>query len=203
MSSAICQASEARSAHWLLDQARQLLAQRRLLEAARIYAQVVEQEPDCVEALGQLGSLLFRLGQHEAALASLQRAARLAPGWPKLHLLMGAVLRSLGRLQDSAACCEAAVRLGPEDADARYNLGLALQSLKRPAEAAESFRQAVKLRGDYVDAWAALGMALRQTGEHVGALEIFERVIELDPRCCDEIVRRWESFTGRQASREG
>ncbi len=29
------------------------------------------------------------------------------------------------------------------------------------------------------------------------------RVIELDPKYCDVIVRRWEAFTGRQAHREG
>jgi len=27
------------------------------------------------------------------------------------------------------------------------------------------------------------------------------RVIELDPKYCDVIVRRWEAFTGRQANR--
>jgi len=29
------------------------------------------------------------------------------------------------------------------------------------------------------------------------------RVIELEPRYCDVIVRRWEAFTGGQARREG
>jgi hypothetical protein len=49
------------SARPLLDQARQLLARRQLVEAARVYAKVLECEPDCVEALGQLGSLFFNL----------------------------------------------------------------------------------------------------------------------------------------------
>jgi len=29
------------------------------------------------------------------------------------------------------------------------------------------------------------------------------RVIELDPKYCDVIVRRWEAFTGQRATREG
>jgi Flp pilus assembly protein TadD len=168
-----------------LDQARQLLARRQLVEAARVYAKVLECEPDCVEALGQLGSLFFQFGQHAEALASLQRAVRFAPKTPKLHLLMGAVLKSLGRMEESAACCEQEIRLCPADADARYNLGLVLQSLKRPAEAVESFKQAVRLRADYVDAWTAMGMALRQTGAHEAALECFDRVIQLDPNHAD------------------
>lgn len=169
------------SARQFLAEARQFLAQHRLLEAAKSYAKVLACEPDCVEALGRLGSLLFQLGQPKEALASLQRAARLAPKTPKLQLLTGAVLKSLGRFEESAACCEREIQLCPADADARYNLGLILQSLKRPADAVESFKQAVKLRADYVAAWAAMGMALRQTGAHDAALECFERVIQLNP----------------------
>jgi tetratricopeptide (TPR) repeat protein len=171
----------ARNEGQMIDQARQLLSQRQPLEAARLYAKVLECKPDCVEALGQLGSLFFQFGQHEEALASLQRAVHFAPKTPKLHLLMGAVLKSLGRMEESAACCEQEIRLNTSDADARYNLGLVLQSLKRPADAVESFRQAVRLRANYADAWAAMGMALRQTGAHEAALECFERVIQLDP----------------------
>jgi Flp pilus assembly protein TadD len=181
MSDNISPHSRASNARQQLDQARQHLAQRRPVDAARAYAKALESEPDCVEALGQLGSLFFQFGQHAEALASLQRAARLAPRTPKLHLLMGAVLKALGRLEESAACCEQEIQLCPADADARYNLGLVLQSLKRPGDAIESFKQAVKLRADYVDAWAAMGMALRQTGAHEAALECFDRAIQLDP----------------------
>jgi DNA modification methylase len=37
-------------------------------------------------------------------------------------------------------------------------------------------------------------IAAEQTGRHA-------RLMELDPRYCDVIVRRWEQFTGKQAQR--
>ena len=163
MSSVVCPPAPASPAQALLEQARQLIDQRRLLDAAKVYRQVLDHQPACLEAVGQLGSLFYQLGQPEAALACLQQAVRLEPKAPKLQLLTGAVLKSLGRLEESAACCERATWLDPADADARYNLGLVLQSSGRHSDAVESFEQAVRLRADYADAWAALGTARRQT----------------------------------------
>jgi glycosyltransferase involved in cell wall biosynthesis len=145
----------------LLESARRHLAEQRPLEAAKAYAGVLAQEPDCVEAHGQLGFLFLQSRQFRAALACLQQAARLAPQAPKLNLLMGAVLRELGQLEESAACCRREIELSPLDADAYFNLGRALQSLARPGEAMESFKQAVRLRPGYADAVEGVETARR------------------------------------------
>jgi len=165
----------------LLESARQHLGQRRLPAAAKAYAAVLDQEPDCVEALGQLGFLWFQFGCYAESLACLQKAVQFAPTQPKLHLLLGAVLRKLGRWEESADCCLRETEISPADADAHYNLGLARQSLKPPGEALAAFQQAVSLRPDYVDALVGLGQALRQTGDHLAALESLERAVVLEP----------------------
>lgn len=146
----------------LLESARQHFAQQRPLEAAKAYAGVLAQDPDCVEAHGQLGFLFFQAKQHRASLACLQQAARIAPKTPKLNLLMGAVLRELGQLEQSAACCRREIQLSPSDADAHYNLGCVLQSLERFGEAMEFFKQAVRLRPGYADAIVGVETARRE-----------------------------------------
>ncbi|MGA2747970.1 MAG: glycosyltransferase [Verrucomicrobiota bacterium] len=145
----------------LLESARQHFARQRPLEAAKAYAAVLAEDPNCVEAHGQLGFLFFQSKQHTASLACLEQAVRIAPKTPKLNLLMAAVLRELGRLDESAACCRREIQLSPLDADAHYNVGLVLQSLQRHGDALESFKQAVRLRPGYADAVAAAEMALR------------------------------------------
>lgn len=165
----------------LLESARQHLAQKRLRDAAKAYAALLAREPDCVEALGQLGYLLFHFELYEESLVSLQKAVHLAPALPKLNLLTAAVLRKLGRLEESADWCLRETQISPADADAHYNLGLARQSLKRPREAIESYQHALKLRPGYVDAILSLGMALRQSDDHLAAREHFEHVIALEP----------------------
>jgi tetratricopeptide (TPR) repeat protein len=162
------------------------------LQAAKDYAGVLEEDPVCVEAHGQLGSLFFQFKRYTESHACLQKAVQLAPGMPKVNLLMGAVLREMGRLEESAACCQREIQISPSDADAHYNLGLVLQSLKRPAEAVEAFKRAINLSPGYVDAIMGEGMALRQTGDHEAAMDSFERVIDLEP---DNVVARFELST--------
>ena len=177
----------------LLESARQHLAQQRPQEAAKVYAALLALEPECVEALGQLGFLLFSFKLYPESLLCLERAVPLAPTLPKLNLLMGVVLRMLGRFEESSACCLREIQISPADADAHYHLGLAWQSLHRPLEAVESYQLALILRPNYLDAVMGLGMVLRQTGDHLAALEPFERAVALDPANAEA---HWELATG-------
>ena len=62
-----------------------------------------------------------------------------------------------------------------------------------------AIRNSSKTRDTILDPFAGSGttvIACEKTGRQA-------RVIELDPKYCDVIVRRWEAFTGRQANRVG
>ncbi len=176
----------------LLESARRHLREQRPREAAQVYAAVLDLEPECVEALGQLGYLLFQCGSYAESLGYLEKAAHRAPTLPKLNLLTAAVLRKLGRLEESADCCLRETQSSPADADAHYNLGLARQSLNRPHEALAAYQQAVRLRPGYVDALMGMGMVLRQVGDDPAALGCFERVLVLAPT---HAAAHWEIAT--------
>lgn len=149
----------------LIESARQHLGQQRPLEAAKAYAGVLAEDPNCVEAHGQLGYLFFHSKEYAAALACLRQAVRLAPTTAKLNLLMSAVLGALGELEESAACCRREIQLAPADADAHYHLGLALQSLGCPEEAIESFKQAARLRPGFAAATEGADLAVRELAQ--------------------------------------
>lgn len=176
----------------MLALARQQMARQQTLEAARTFAAVLAREPQCVEALAQLGFLLFQFNQLSESLTSFHRALDLAPAMPKLNLLTAAVYRKLGRLEESAKHCVRETELCPADADAWYNLGLAQQSLEKPLDAISAYRRALELRPGYVDAMMGLGLVLRQTGDHAGARQIFERIIVMDP---NHAKAHWELAT--------
>jgi DNA modification methylase len=69
----------------------------------------------------------------------------------------------------------------------------------KPVELVESaIRNNSKSRDTILDPFAGSGttvIACEKTGRQA-------RVIELDPKYCDVIVRRWEAFTGCQARRD-
>jgi DNA modification methylase len=68
----------------------------------------------------------------------------------------------------------------------------------KPVELVErAIRNSSKSRDTILDPFAGSGttiIACEKAGRQA-------RVIEIDPKYCDVIVRRWEAFTGRRASR--
>jgi len=182
--------------HQLLQTARQLLNEQRSIEAARAFAAVLAVQPDCVEALAQLGQLLFQSNEFPASLGCLQQALRISPGMPRLNALMAAVLRKLGRLEESAVCCERESRISPNDPDAHYNLALARQTLRQIPEAIVSYRGALRLRPHYLDALLGLGRCLRQTRQAQAALDYFTDAVRLAP---SDARAHWELGTTQLA----
>ena len=180
----------------LLETARQLLKDQRPLEAARAFAAVLAVQPDCVEALAQLGQLLFQSNELAASLGCLQQAAKLSPEMPRLNALMAAVLRKLGRLEESAACCERETRLSPNDPDAHYNLALARQTLQQIPEAITSYQTALRIRPGYLDALLGLGRSLRQIRQSEVALDYFTAAVQLAP---SDARAHWELGTTQLA----
>jgi predicted O-methyltransferase YrrM len=86
----------------LLETARHLLNNQRLVEAAYAFRAVLAEQPDCVEALMQLGQLFFEFNELPASLGCLEQVAKLSPALPGLNTLTAAVLRKMGRLEESA-----------------------------------------------------------------------------------------------------
>jgi Flp pilus assembly protein TadD len=180
----------------MLQAARQLLNDQRFLEAARAFAAVLAVQPDCVEALAQLGQLLFQSNELPAALGCLQKAARISPEMPKLNALTAAILRKMGRFRESAVCCEQECRISPGDPDAHYNLALARQTLQQIPEAIDSYRAALRLRPHYVDALLGLGRSLRQARQPEAALQCFTEAVQLAP---SDARANWELGTTQLA----
>jgi tetratricopeptide (TPR) repeat protein len=180
----------------MLQAARQFLNDRRPLEAARAFAAVLKVQPNCVEALAQLGQLLLQANELPAALGCLQQAARLAPSMPKLNLLMAAVLRQMGRLRESAVCCEQECQVSPNDPDAHYNLALARQTLQQIPEAIAAYRTALQLRPHYLDALLGLGRSLRQARQPEAAVQCFTEAVQLAPT---DARAHWELGTTQLA----
>ena len=180
----------------MLQTARQLLNEQHSVEAARAFAAVLKVQPDCMEALAQLGQLLFQFNELPAALGCLQQAARISPEMPKLNALTAAVLRKMGRLRESAAYCERECRISPNDPDAHYNLALARQTLQQIPEAIDSYRAALRLRPHYVDALLGLGRSLRQARQSDAALQYFTDAVQLAP---SDARAHWELGTTQLA----
>ena len=77
-------------------------------------------------AYNNLGALLYGASEFEAALESLQQAARLAPQNPRIQYNLGNTLLALGRIETARQAYEKALQLDPSYAAAQHALEQAI-----------------------------------------------------------------------------
>jgi Flp pilus assembly protein TadD len=178
----------------------------RLDEAARVFAEVLEQRPDDVPALAGAAATAVRRGDLGGAIALLQKATQLSPSDAGLRRRLSGARVQLterqvadaraalerGDLEAAIAIYRAVLQDAPEVAGLRLELAeLLVRAGDTPAalevlEADPTGDRQVLLR---------LGELLMGLQEHARALEAYRRLLERDPR--DE-----EALRAARAARE-
>jgi predicted O-linked N-acetylglucosamine transferase (SPINDLY family) len=156
------------------------------------------------EALQLMGVAQHLLGEHEQALAWLDRAAVVKPDAADLHVNRGEVLRTLTRWPEAETALRRALELLPDNVEAWNNLGLVLQARGRHAEAQAAYDRALALKPGHLEATNNLGTlhqelrrpaeaqacyraVLASRPEHVNALNNLGTLLKEAGRC-DEAV---------------
>ena len=134
-----------------------------------------------VQALLGLGSAYEARGQHDTALAPLERASVLAPEDARVWFTLGTVYEAAGRTDDAVGALQEAVRLDSSLADAHWELCLLLSQLGRHADAAVACRDATTADPESPAAWIALAVATYHLGRFDEAAGLFREALRLDP----------------------
>ncbi len=164
--------------------------------AVPLYRQVVAADPTHAEGHYLLGTALFALDQISEAVASLETAARLAPGCAELHHFLAAALWRQSRLDEAISALERALRLNPEASELREQLNIvrAVQENERgnrlDAEgdldsAAAAYQRAVELNPACAEADNNLGFIRYQQGRFDEAADCWRRAIAAKPGLAD------------------
>ncbi len=127
--------------HYQRGELEQALAETNRLLAKR---------PKLGDALHLRGLILDRLGKHDEAIATLEKAARLLPNKVDLLIHLGATQTENGRAEAAIPPLRKATRLAPTRPDAWYHLGTALLQMNAHDDAREALDQAHRLRPDHV-----------------------------------------------------
>ncbi len=149
-------------------------------EAARLYEEVLDVNPDNADALQLLGMLRARQGQHVVATGLLERAARRRRRADTLQSL-GEVSFARGRYARAVECFAAAATLRPEDPEPLRNLGHSWFAQDRFPEAAAAYRQMLAMLPGDANGWSALGFALIQMKMRDEAARAFALALRHDP----------------------
>lgn len=176
----------------------ELHRQGRLIDAEKIYRQILQVQPTQVDALHFLGVACCQLGKRDEAVTLIRRALSHAPDYAGAHNNLGNVYKEMGQGEEATACYRRALAADPNLADAHHNLGVMQRSVGEYEAAAASFQRAVQLNpaldGAQMDLATTLA-ALRSEGRLEEAAGVVRRWLELSPH--NEVARHLlAAFTG-------
>lgn len=159
----------------------------RLLEAERLYLQLLETDPGCAEAHFQLGMTLKKSGRAGEAMIHLKEAARLQPEHVDAWLHLAALLTKAEMHQESLEAMRQVAQLAPGSVKARGNLGITLLNTGRAEEALPEFREALRLQPDSLEMRNYLAMALLNCGRLQETLEETHAIMSRHPDSIDAL----------------
>src|SRR5471032_3129673 len=161
-----------------------------LAQAAALYLQIIETEPDHADALHMLGVYALQSGDLQAALDLIGRAVALLPQAATPLLNLGTVHKQLGQHDAALRCIAQALALEPCHATALNNYGSVLLAMQRHGDALPWFERALAIAADDADAWNNLGNALLELRRHEEALLCLDRALQLQPQHVHALFNR-------------
>jgi protein O-GlcNAc transferase len=164
-----------------LDAAGQLHQAGKLLEAEKIYGEVLAAAPEQPDVLHLLGVVRFQQGQPVEALQLIARAIAIYPRNASYHCNLGVVLSSLGRHATAKSAFREAITLRPDYFEAHFNLANTLRDMGRPDEAIPIYRKSQVLRPDDRDAVSNMLFTLHSLPD-ADPKEVFREHREWDER---------------------
>lgn len=150
-------------------------------DARRTYRELLTQFPQHVRARNNLALLLDAAGDHQGALAELDRALEQDPEHTTLLTNRGAMLGTMGRYAAAERDLRRVLRVEPANVEALFNLGVVMTKKGLWSEAAPLLRHVTELAPERGAAFYYLGESLNHVDDLLGALSAYQRAAELQP----------------------
>ena len=130
-------------------------------EAAEAYRRALELDPSLAAACTNLGNLLYRINDREAALHYYQQACTLDPDQPEARYNLANLLEEDGEADMAIAEYRQVLRLAPDFKDAHFNLALTLERVGSKVQAISHWKRFLELAGDpeATDDWVQVARA--------------------------------------------
>lgn len=164
--------------------------------AAALLAEADSTGTQPLETSMALADLAFRSGRPDLALEELDRALRLAPLHPDLHLKRAMALQALGQPAPALVACDRARKLNPAMPSARWVRAAILADSGDRAAAREAYEQLLRESPGEANAqdWFTAGILRAEAGQLPEALAALRRAADLGP----EDPRTWYNLARLQ-----
>ena len=150
-------------------------------EAAKAFRKALQIEPDNVEVLERLATVLLNLREAEQARPLLEKAAARDPQNAGIQYKLGIAMLEKGDYPAAMTHCEKALILDPGLFPARIILGHALQGAGRLEEAIQRYKELEAEGVEDSGFYNHYGEALLKLKHYQEAIPQFQRALRIDP----------------------
>ncbi len=173
-------------------------------EAISHYAEVLQDAPDRVDVLSNLGNAYAATDQYDTAYDYLQRLVTLHPDDAGAHSNLANLYSKMNRYEESVLAYEKALDLRPVYPEALNNFAITLRRLNRTSDSIKYLDRAIEQREGFPDANWNRALSLLLAGRLEEGFEAYEwrwrgAVKELRPRKLNAPVwKKGESIAGKR-----
>jgi predicted O-linked N-acetylglucosamine transferase (SPINDLY family) len=164
----------------IFSKALELHRSGRLGQAEETYLGILNEDPNFVPALINVGALLRTRGKPEAV-EYYKRALTRSPRDANVYSNLGHALATLGRYEEALESLYKAIEINPHMDAAYDNLAFLLNKLNRFQESAEAGEKAVRLNPANANAWNNLASSYQRQARIEEAIGAYRKAVELNP----------------------
>ena len=165
----------------ILTRAQGAVISRDFPTAARLYKQLLKDDPSNVDYLKELGSIYVKNGEDAKAIPYYEQIITFYPHYIDAMTSLGAIYRRLKRYEESIEILERAVDEGRQSADVNYNLGFTYREMGNWDDAIEAFSSVVNENPSDVLAYNHLGAIYLEKKDYQKSIASFKRGLQIDP----------------------
>jgi tetratricopeptide (TPR) repeat protein len=153
--------------------------------AIACYHRALQQKPDYIEAIAELGTTYGRQGNLEASVQYWQKLIGINPAIAEAHYNLGITLCRQERLAEAIAAWQSAIELQPDLAAAHFSLGDILLQVGNLDAAIARLQTAIDLQPNYAQAYNSLGLAFSKKLQLEQSVAMYERAIAISPNLAE------------------
>jgi tetratricopeptide (TPR) repeat protein len=151
-----------------------------LQQAENLYKEILENQPDNIDALYFLGVILQHKKDYDSAISSYRKTLHLNPHNPDVYYNLGLIFQDKAEADEAIKCYRQAIKLKPNFADVYYNLGLIFQDNAEADNAIANYKIFLQFNSKDADAYLNLGHAYQMKGQLDEAITYFQKAIQFN-----------------------
>lgn len=165
----------------VLNRAKNAIISRDYSLAVRLYTGLLNNEPNNIKYLSEIGSIFVKAGNDAKAIPYFEKILAISPNNFNALNSLGGANRRLGKYDSAVLYLKKALQTGENNAEANYNLGFTYKTMGKTEEAINCFEDVIALNPMDVLAYNHLGSIYADKKDFDKAISSYKRGLQVDP----------------------